>query len=57
MQINAGARPATITLKTTAEATQTGTDQQLPVVLSSEAIVEVIAEGSEPAVSCFFFAH
>jgi hypothetical protein len=58
MRLDEGARPAVITLRTSAEAIEAGTDRQLPVVLSSsDAVVEVFAPGSEPAVACFFFAH
>lgn len=57
LRLNAGARPATIILRATVEATETGTGRQLEIVQSPDATVEVIAPGSQPAVVCFFFAH
>jgi Cohesin domain len=57
LRINASGRPATITLRTTAEAAEVGTNRQLPLRLAPNATVEVIAPGSELPVVCFFFSH
>jgi hypothetical protein len=57
MRLNAEARPAKISLRTTVEATETGTARPLNIVKPPDATVEVIAPGSQPAVVCFFFSH
>ena len=57
MRISDNGRPASITLRTTAEAIQLGTNKKLDKLQASEATVDVIAPGSEPLVACFFFTH
>ena len=57
LKINATGRPATISLKTSVEATEAGTNRKLDKIVAADSTVEVIAPGSEPAVVCFFFSH
>ena len=57
LRVTATARPAKITLKTSAEATRPGSTDPLPDVRSFGAEVEVMAPGYSPTVVCFFFTH
>ncbi|HWP84135.1 MAG TPA: hypothetical protein VNN17_03020 [Terriglobia bacterium] len=56
-QVADKAGPANITLHTTAEATEQGSGRPLPEVEVVSELVEILAAGSEPLVSCFFFTH
>ena len=57
LQISEKGRPATIALRTKLEATELGSGKRLDQLKAADAEVEVIAPGSEPAVTCFFFTH
>jgi Cohesin domain len=57
LKISPSGRPATISLRTTVEATEKGNNRKLDQMTTPDATVEVIAPGSEPAVVCFFFTH
>ena len=57
LRISDKGRPATIGLQTKLEATEFGTNQKLVAMRASDASVLVVAPGTEPAVSCFFFTH
>ena len=56
-KINPTGRPATIALQASVEATELGTGNNLAQVTAAGTEVEVIAPGTEPAVTCFFFTH
>ncbi len=56
-KVNEGAGPANITLHTTAEAAELGTRKPIPNLKTADAQVDVLAAGSEPLYSCFFFSH
>jgi hypothetical protein len=57
LKVSDTARPASITLRTTAEATELGTKKVIDKLQVTEGVVEVQAPGSLPVVSCFFFTH
>jgi hypothetical protein len=57
LKISDTGRPAQLTLRTTAEATEFGTNKPLTNVRAFDAQVEVLAPGTQPAVACFFFSH
>lgn len=57
LRISETGRPATITMRTRAEASRLGAATPDSGVQTADAIVEVLAEGSQPAVACFFFTH
>jgi hypothetical protein len=57
LNISEKARPATIGLRAKLEATEQGTHKALVNLTVADSTVEVVAPGSEPAVSCFFFTH
>ena len=57
LQISPQGRPATIALRTKLEATELGSGKPLSQMKAADSSVEVVAPGSEPAVSCFFFTH
>jgi len=57
LQISDKGRPATIGLQTKLEATELGTNKKLVALRAADSQVEVIAPGSTPMVSCFFFTH
>ncbi len=56
-KVNESAGPANITLHATAEAAELGTKKPIPNLQTVDAQVDVLANGSEPLVSCFFFSH
>ena len=56
-RVEEGAGPANITLRGTAQASELGTNKSVPNVEVVSEQVEIIAAGSEPLVSCFFFTH
>jgi Cohesin domain len=57
LNISEKARPASIGLRTKLEATGQGTHKALANLTVTDSTVEVVAPGSEPDVSCFFFTH
>ena len=57
LKISENGRPASISLRTAAEANQLGTNKTLQNVRAFEGKVDVLAPGSLPMVTCFFFAH
>ena len=57
LTINEKGRPAIITLKSSAEATELGSNKPAQNLRTVDATVEILAEGTEPAVACFFFTH
>lgn len=57
LNISEKGRPATIALLTKVQANEAGTNQPLPNLTAADSSVEVVAPGSEPAVTCFFFSH
>ena len=56
-QISDSARPATIALRTTVEASELGSTKPMADVRAFDGQVEVVAPGSQPSVACFFFTH
>ena len=57
LRVGPNARPATITLTTSAEASRPGSSDPLPDVRAFGAELEVQAPNSGPMVVCFFFTH
>ncbi len=57
MDISKTARPAIITLRTSAEATETGTSKKLGPVETADAKIVVITAEDKPLTDCFFFSH
>lgn len=57
LRVSANARPAKITLTTSAEASRPGSSDPLPDVRAFGAELEVQAPNSGPMVVCFFFSH
>jgi Cohesin domain len=57
LRISDNGRPATITLRASAEADELGSGNRLPNVQAVDAKVEIKAAGNGPEVVCFFFAH
>ena len=57
LKIEEDGRPAEITLRSSAEATELKTDTPLQNLRTSDAKVEVLAPGTLPLVVCFFFTH
>ena len=57
MKISENGRPASITLRAAAEASELGTNKPLQNVRAFEAKVDVLAPGTQPLVTCFFFTH
>ena len=57
LDISATGRPAKISMRTSAEAEETGGGKSVSNLKSFDGEVEVIAAGSQPAVLCFFFSH
>jgi cohesin domain-containing protein len=57
LELSKTARPANITLRTTATVTDLKTGKPITNLQTEEAKIEVLAEGAEPAVACFFFTH
>lgn len=56
MKINAGGRPADITLRVTGEAF-TLSKQPISPLQATDAHVKILAPGTQPAIVCFFFSH
>ena len=56
-QVNEKAGPANITLRATGEAAELGTKREVITLKTVDAVVDILAAGSEPLVSCFFFSH
>lgn len=56
-KVNENAGPANITLRATAEATELGSNKPILNLKTADAQVDVLAAGSEPLYSCFFFSH
>ena len=57
LQVNEKSGPANITLRTTATATELETGNVVPNLKVIEGVVNILASGSEPLISCFFFTH
>jgi len=57
LQVNEKAGPANITLRATGEAAELGTKKPIQNLKTVDALVDILAAGSEPLVSCFFFSH
>jgi len=57
LKINETGRPASIALHVTAEGTEAGSANALTNLQSPDTQVDVVAPGSQPAISCFFFSH
>ena len=57
LKVSESGRPAVITLHTAAEVRELGSNKPLTNVRTGDAIMEVFAPGTQPAVSCFFFSH
>lgn len=57
LQISPNARSAKISLRTSAEATEVGSNKPLKDLQTADATVEVDAPGEVPQVGCFFFSH
>lgn len=57
MKIDERGRPAAISLRTSAEANELGSMRPVQNLKSLSATVEVVAPGSQPMVTCFFFSH
>lgn len=56
-KVNEKAGPANITLRATAEASELRTKKPIPNLKTVAAQVDILAAGSEPLYSCFFFSH
>lgn len=56
-QISESAKPASIALRATVEATELGANKPVQNLRAFDAQLDVIAPGSEPMVVCFFFTH
>lgn len=57
LRISEKGRPATVTLRGTAEATELASDKPLSNLRVYNAQVEVMSESMEPNMTCFFFSH
>lgn len=57
LKVNEGAGPANITLRTAAEGRELASGDPLESLEVMSDHVEILAPGSEPLVSCFFFSH
>jgi len=57
LDVSETARPATITLRATAEGNVLGTNQPLANIRTFDAHLVVQVPGTLPTVSCFFFSH
>ncbi len=57
LKVSESGRPAVITLHTVAEVRDLGSNKPMTNVRTGDAILEVFAPGTQPAVSCFFFSH
>ncbi|MEE8176413.1 MAG: hypothetical protein V3T65_00280 [Acidobacteriota bacterium] len=57
LRIEEDGRPASITLRTSAEGSFLGSNEPLADLRSFDATVDVLAPGTQPIVACFFFTH
>lgn len=57
LQVSEKSGPANITLRTTAQAAELETKKPIQNLQTSDGLVDILAPGSEPLVSCFFFTH
>jgi hypothetical protein len=57
LNIGQDGRPASIGLRPTVEATLVGTNQPVPNLRAFQTQVDVLAPGTQPLLSCFFFTH
>jgi cohesin domain-containing protein len=57
LNVSDKAGPANITLRVTAQAAEFGTKQPVANLKTTDGQVDILAAGSEPLVSCFFFSH
>ena len=57
MRISETGRPAAISLRASAEGAELGSNKPLQNLRAIDAQVEVLAPGTLPLVSCFFFSH
>jgi hypothetical protein len=57
LRVNEGAGPANIALRATAEAGELKTKNRVQDLEVMSDRVDILAPGSEPLVSCFFFSH
>ena len=57
LAVNEKAGPANITMRATAQAAELRTGKAVPNIKTVNAEVDILANGSEPLVSCFFFSH
>jgi len=57
LQVSEKSGPANITLRATGQAEELGTHKSLPNFKTVDAKVDILAAGSEPLISCFFFTH
>jgi hypothetical protein len=57
LDVSNTARPANITLRTSAEATELASNKKLEPPDTVDAKIEVIAPGDKPLTDCFFFSH
>jgi hypothetical protein len=57
LNVSDKAGPANITLRVTAQASELGTKKPVPSLKTTDGQVDILAAGSEPLVSCFFFSH
>ena len=57
LNVSDKAGPANITLRVTAQAAELGTRNPVPSLKTTDGQVDILAAGSEPLISCFFFSH
>jgi hypothetical protein len=57
LNVGEKAGPANIMMRTSGEATELGTKKPIPSFSTVDAEIAVLAPGSEPLISCYFFSH
>ena len=57
MELSEAGRSARITLRSSMEATELGTDKPLEKLTVADATVDVIGSGAQQMMTCFFFTH
>ena len=57
LKIDEGGRPASISLRATAEAAELKTKKPVENLRASDGKVDVLAPGTQPLLACFFFSH
>ena len=57
LRISDTGRPAAITLRASAEGAELGSNKPLNNLRAIDAQIEVLAPGTQPLVTCFFFSH